>query len=340
MLITITGANGWLGLNLVRAVSSLVPRQAVRVRAIVFPGTPVGQLHRLMPSAEVVGCDIRDIRQCEAALSAAGDPEHVLIHTAGVIHPNRVKDFYSINVDGTSSLLDAAVRARISRAVLVSSNSPCGFNPIPEHRFDEHSPYAPYMNYGRSKMLMERDAWARHHRGDYEVVIVRTPWFYGPFQPERQLQFFRMIRDGRFPVVGDGRNLRSMASTKHLADGLLLAAQSPRASGQLYWMADETPYAMNHIVTKVATLLREEFQVACARRQIRLPRFVSDVAWAADWTLQKLGLYNQKVHVLSELSSSIACSVRKAKEDLGFRPAQSLDEGMRESISEWLGRGR
>ena len=38
----------------------------------------------------------------------------------------------------------------------MSSNSPMGTNPDRQHRFDELSPYAPYMGYGRSKMEMER----------------------------------------------------------------------------------------------------------------------------------------------------------------------------------------
>jgi nucleoside-diphosphate-sugar epimerase len=336
MQISVTGANGWLGLTLARAISRLSASRAIRARALILPQTSGAEVQRLLPDADVVSCDVRNASECEAALRLGDDCEHVVIHTAGVIHPRHVRDFYDINVTGTSNVLDAARNAGATRVVIVSSNSPCGCNPYREHRFDEDSPYAPYMIYGRSKMLMEREALARHQRGDCEVVIVRAPWFYGPYQPARQKQFFRMIRDGRVPIVGDGQNLRSMAFTESLADGLLLAACTPRAAGQIYWMADENPYSMQHIITTIAAIMETEFRVPCAQRQIRLPSAVSEMALGADWAMQTLGIYHQKVHVLSEMNKTISCSVAKAKEELGYRPAQSLDDGMRRSISEWL----
>ena len=60
-----------------------------------------------------------------------------------MIHPKKVAEFYQINVEGTKSLLDAAIAAGVKRAVIVSSNSPCGCNPHLDHLFDENSPYHP-----------------------------------------------------------------------------------------------------------------------------------------------------------------------------------------------------
>ena len=39
----------------------------------------------------------------------------------------------------------------------------------------------------------------------------------------------------------------------------------------------------------------------------------SEAALGIDWTLQKLGLYHQKFHVLSEMNKTIACSIDKAR---------------------------
>ena len=41
-------------------------------------------------------------------------------------------------------------------------------------------------------------------------MIIRPPWFYGPNQPNRQTKFYKMIRDGKVPIVGSGDNKRSM----------------------------------------------------------------------------------------------------------------------------------
>ena len=53
-----------------------------------------------------------------------------------------------------------------------------------------------------------------------DAVIVRPPWFYGPHQPARQTTFFTMVRKGRFPIVGDGRQRRSMVYVDDLVDGV------------------------------------------------------------------------------------------------------------------------
>jgi nucleoside-diphosphate-sugar epimerase len=247
-----------------------------------------------------------------------------------MIHPRRVREFYEINRDGTAHLLDTAIQAGVKRAVVVSSNSPCGCNPHPDHLFDELSPYHPYMNYGRSKMEMELAVKQRAEK--IETVLIRAPWFYGPNQPPRQTLFFQMIRDGKAPIVGSGKNLRSMAYVDNLCQGLLLAAITEPAKGQTYWIADRRPYSMNEIVDTVERLLETEFGQKCAHKRLRLPGLASEVALVMDWMLQSIGLYHQKIHVLSEMNKTIACCVNLAERELGYRPTVELEEGMRRSL--------
>jgi nucleoside-diphosphate-sugar epimerase len=326
-IVLITGANGWLGSRL---VGLLLPEIAdgSRIRCLILPGQNADSLKKISGQIEIVFGDIRNSSDCEKFCANAQGA--ILFHTAGMIHPRRVREFYEINRDGTANLLDAAIRAGVKRAVIVSSNSPCGCNPHPDHLFDELSPYHPYFNYGRSKMEMEL---AIKQRGDkIENVIIRAPWFYGPNQPPRQTLFFKMIRDGKMPIVGGGENLRSMAYVDNLCQGLLLAANTGRANGQIYWIADKRPYSMNEIVDTVEKLLENEFGQKCAHKRLRLPGFASSIAYVADATLQSLGLYHQKIHVLSEMNKTIACSVAKAERELDYRPTIDLEEGMRRSL--------
>jgi nucleoside-diphosphate-sugar epimerase len=51
-----------------------------------------------------------------------------------------------------------------------------------------------------------------------------------------------------------------------------------------------------------------------------------------DKLLQSAGMYHQKIHVLSEMNKTIACSVGKAERELGFQPKVDLEEGMRRSL--------
>lgn len=338
-LILVTGAQGWLGSRLVEVLAQGLPglpgfepsRNPPRLRCLALPGTNTDHLTKANPNTEVVAGDLRT--QADCTRFCAGAKGAILFHTAGIIHPRSVREFYEINTEGTKRLLEAAVSAGVRRAVVVSSNSPCGCNPHPDHLFDESSPYAPYMNYGRSKMLMELAVKDLQTAGSLETVIIRPPWFYGPNQPPRQTLFFKMIREGKAPIVGSGENLRSMGFVDNLCQGLILAGRTDRANGQTYWIADRRPYSMNDIINTVERLIETEFQKPCAHKRMRLPGIASSVAYAMDGLLQRAGLYHQKIHVLSEMNKTIACSVVKAEQELNYRPQVELEEGMRRSLA-------
>lgn len=337
--VLVTGAAGWLGRGLVRVLTEGLPEvkgleqpdTRVRIRALVLPSEAAEGLGGQTGRIEAMAGDLRNPADCARFCEDAGGA--LLFHLAGVIHPRRTAEFESVNVGGTHNVLQAAQAAGVRRAVVMSSNSPCGVNPHPDHRFDESSPYHPYMGYGRSKMRMELAARQIQAQGRLQTVILRAPWFYGPFQPPRQTEFFRMVRDGKGPLVGGGRNRRSMAYIDNLCQGLLLAATAERANGEIYWIADERPYPMTEIIDTVERLLEREFGMKCAHRRLRLPGIASEIALACDWALQSAGLYHQKIHVLSEMNKTIACTIDKAQRELGYRPAVALEEGMRRSIA-------
>ncbi len=339
--VLITGALGWLGINLVQALTAGLkdcpelsqPQNHLKIRCLILPHQDSSLLTQFSEEIEVIKGDLRNPKDCD--LFCQNSQNSLLFHTAGIIHPQKVSDFYSINVEGTKNLLNSAAQSGIKRAVIVSSNSPCGCNPHPDHLFDQTSPYHPYMNYGRSKMLMELAVKEQYQAGNIETVIVRPPWFYGTHQPQRQTLFFKLIQQGKFPITGTGNNLRSMVYLENLCQGLILAAITEQANGKTYWIADERPYSMNEIVDTVEQLLESEFKQHCTHKRFKLPGITSEMALLADATLQSLGLYNQKIHVLSELNKTIACSVATAQKELGYLPTVSLEDGMRRSL-DWV----
>ena len=126
--------------------------------------------------------------------------------------------------------------------------------------------------------------------------------------------------------------MRSMAYIDNLVQGLILSAEYFSSNGEIFWIADEEPYSMKDVVFTVKHLLQNEFGIEVSPKQIFLPSVISDFARAADFMSQSLGLYVQKVHALSEMNQTIACSVMKAKNVLGYQPEIKLEEGMRRSI--------
>jgi nucleoside-diphosphate-sugar epimerase len=329
----VTGAAGWLGNNLVRA---LAPRRQ-RVRCLVRGRDDATLLEVVGPNIEAEVGDVRDPAVVDRLFDGVGAA--TVFHTAGVIHPHaRTRELFDVNVGGTELVLDRARRAGVARFVHVSSNSPFGANPTPAHRFTEDSPYNPYMAYGESKMEAEQLVERTHARGDLPAVIVRAPWFYGPYQPPRQTRFFAAVRRGRFPLVGDGTQRRSMVFTGNLVEALLRAEMAAAAPGRAYWVADAEPYQLREVLEGVRTALAAE-GLRVSPRQRRVPAVTGTLAACVDRLLQDRGRYLQAVHVLGELKDTIACDITRARAELGYEPSTGLVEGMRASIRFCLERG-
>lgn len=340
--ILITGGLGWLGQSLIRHLLSnpgcLGDGFGETTPIRIFERNDVPKAQHINNSR--INYFFGDIRKIEDLKPFFKDQENsIVIHTAAVIHPKKAGDFFSVNVDGSRNVLNLSSEYKIKKLIALSSNSPFGFNTSPSDWFNEQTPYNPHLGYGRSKMEMERLFTKDFPEFAKRAVIIRAPWFYGPHQPLRQTNFFRLIRRGLFPVVGEANNRRSMVYVDNLVQGILLAATNQIADGQTYWIADKHPYKMREIIQTVRTCLEVDFGLEVKKQRFHLPNFFSDVAYIADKSIQAVGSYNQNVHVLSELNKNIICSICKAERQLGYKPKVELTEGMRRSIAQLISQG-
>jgi nucleoside-diphosphate-sugar epimerase len=324
----VTGAGGWLGQALTHHLRLDGPcGRSGLVRGLVTNDDDAAELHRLGVDA-VIG-DVRrpdGLGELFAGTSGTTD----VIHAAGVIHPKRVDDFEEVNARGTANVMAAALTHGVRRVVHVSSNSPFGTNSHRADTFRNDEPYHPSAGYGRSKMRAELHVLDAVGRG-LDAVIVRPPWFYGPFQPARQTTFFQLIRKGRFPIVGDGRQRRSMVYVDNLVHGIVAAELTPTPPGRAWWIADAEPYELNDIVETVGRALAAEGLTVRPNRR-RLPAVTGRLAERADDLIQRTGRYVAAIHVLGELGATIACDISAAQAELGYEPTVALAEGMRRSI--------
>ena len=322
----VTGASGWLGRAVVHRLLADPARRRLRLLAHT---TAEAQTLGALGDVEVVIGDISKPDTAARLLYGTGRDVD-LIHTAGIIHPRTTREFFEINTLGARHVAEAALDHGVRRMVHVSSNSPFGTNPHPGDTFRAIEPYHPYYGYGRSKMQAELAVFEAIARG-LDATIVRPPWFYGPFQPARQTTFFRLVRAGRFPVIGDGEQRRSMVYIDNLVDGIVAAELTPTAKAHGYWVADERAYTVNEIVATVGRALTDEgFSVKPPATQ--LPAIAGRIAELGDRIVQGLGRYQQQLHVLGEMNHTIACDISVTRRELGYEPRVSLYEGMRSSI--------
>jgi len=326
----VTGAAGWFGRAFLDRLTDPAgdDRRRGPLRALVHRDDEALAIDGLDGVEPVVG-DVARPRSLTPLFDGLGGAVDV-IHAAGVIHPARTDEFVETNDRGTANVLAAARAAGVRRLVHVSSNSPFGTNTHPTDRFRNDEPYHPYLGYGRSKLRAELHVAAAVDEG-MNAVIVRPPWFYGPFQPARQTTFFTMVRTGRFPIIGDGRQRRSMVYVDNLVDGVIAAELTPTPPGRAWWIADARPYPITEIVETVgAALAAEGFDVRPNR--LRLPAVAGRLAERVDALVQRTGRYVAPLHVVGELGSTIACDISVATAELGYRPRVELAEGMGRSI--------
>ena len=339
--VLITGASGWLGINLIKAflngidlyseTHNLSEKTSIN---IFIPKSEYEKVYSLFgDKIKYYYGDIRNKNECKEFTK--NFKTGTVFHLVGIIHPNRISELYEVNYEGTRNICEASIDSGLEKIIILSSNSPFGLNKDEKSPFDENSEYKPYLNYGKSKMLMENYVKKIEKKKLIHTVLIRATWFYGPYQPVRQNLFFKMINKGKVPLIGLGNNLRSMSNTENLSYGLILAYLNEKANGNIYWVADKKPYTQLEIINTVRSVLLDEFKINSSQKIVKLPNFLSSVAYYLDLSIQKTGLYNSKIHVLSELNKNIFCTIKKTEEDLGYKPIINLKLGLKRNF-EWM----
>jgi nucleoside-diphosphate-sugar epimerase len=320
MKIILFGNRGWLG-------SAIVSELQEDCQLCSFDRANDGR------SVTSFGGDVRKSEDLAEFFGAVGDcSDAILIHTASVIHPRRwVKEFYQVNVSALQGLLDAFVKNGGRRLIYISSNSPFGAFKY-KTVLNESSPFHPYLNYGRSKQLAEQHVL----QAPVKSVIFRVPWFYGDQMPERQKDFYEMIRKGRFPIFGTGQNIRSVVNVRDVARAIrAVMDRSAWSENQQYWLATAS-YSMMEMVTRIRGLmLAEGIPVQGTRGFVRVPGVISDVFRLLDRGLQAVGVYHTKVHVVGELNLNIQCSSAQFEKDYDFS-FSNFDQTTREILKKYF----
>ena len=283
----------------------------------------------------VEGLHVADVRDGEALAAAFRSKPDLVLHAAGIIHPRRISELYSVNRDGTGNVVRLAAAAGVRRLVYISSNAAAGFGNSASDRMREQDPPKPESHYGKSKLAAEQLVWSTVAETETEAVVLRPTTIYGPHFPRRQLRAFLTARDGRPPVVGDGLNAVSAVFIDNLVQCVGLALTVPLGAGNTYFVADEPVYRWRQVFEEIGNSMGSTI------RPRRMPLSIAATCAALDQLLAHLDLYAMDVHLAGEAARHMACSIEKAKAELGYRPTVELSTGMRQATrwaieSGWL----
>jgi UDP-glucose 4-epimerase len=314
----VTGATGAIG----SALTERLSREGWRVNALARRTDSAANLEGLRGVTIVIG----DLEDTETLIHASAGCDAVF-HLAALVHadPSTPETEYTrVNVAGTASLLDAATTAGAKRFVFFSS---VAVYPESDNVMDEESRTEPQTAYGRSKLEGEELAMSRVD--EIEVVVLRLPVVYGPRDRGNVIRLVRAIRRGRFAIVGDGTNLKTMVGLENVVDAALLAATHPRAPGRTFIVCDARDYSQIEIATTIAELLGRSAKFPkVPRAPMLLLGRIADVVSTA--IRVQLPLTSDRIRKLSMSTQHRGDRIRR---ELGFTPRQSLREGLEQVIA-------
>jgi len=334
-MILVTGGAGFIGANFVLDWLASTSEPVVNLDALTYAGN-LESLASLKGDARhvFVQGDICD-RELLARLMAEHRPR-AIVHFAAESHVDRSIHgpgaFIKTNVDGTFALLEAA-RAHWSslegeakaafRFHHVSTDEVYGSLGKTDAPFTEDHVYEPNSPYSASKAASDHLVRAWHHTYGLPVVTTNCSNNYGPYHfPEKliPLMIVNALAGKPLPVYGDGQQIRDWLYVKDHCSAIREVLARGRL-GETYNVGGWNEKPNIEIVQTICALL-DEMQPDPAGSYSRLITYVTD----------------RPGH-----DRRYAIDARKLERELGWKPAETFDTGIRKTVRwyldhrEWVG---
>jgi nucleoside-diphosphate-sugar epimerase len=315
--VVVTGSTGFVG----RALCETLAASGFVVRAVLRNDVPAprGAVERA-----VIG-DISSHTNWKEALAGAD----AVVHLAARVHvmhdgPANADAYMETNARGTLRLAQACVEAGVPRLVFLSSIKVNG-EEAGDRAYSADDVPQPQDAYGSSKWAAEQSLMGLAAQGGMKVAIVRPPLIYGPGVRANFLRLLRMVeRRWPLPLGAICHNRRSLVSVWNLCDLLLhLVSRPPALSGT--WMVSD-----GHDLS-TAELLRRLGQTM--NRPVRLVAVPEGLLRVAGTLLRRNG-------EVARLCGSLVIDITRTREELGWSPPLTVDEGLTRTSAWYLAEGR
>jgi dihydroflavonol-4-reductase len=312
--VLVTGATGFVGSNLVRALS----QKGYSITCLVRKTSNTHVLQK--KSVRLVVGDLDDA----AAIREAGRSIDTVYHLAGAIKAANRRQYFQTNQIGTRHLLEtlAEVNPGLHRFIHVSSLAAAGPSIDGQSRTEEQKPN-PISWYGESKLAAEEEVL--RFREVFPVTILRPSAVYGPGDRETLL-IYRMIQRGCLFTPGRQQRRFSLIHVDDLAAACIRAGEQDTPSGEIFFISRPENYCWEEVGQAIAMALGKHY------RKVSLPQgiavaagFIGDL-WAKT-TGWPSSVNSQKVKEL--LEPCWLCDSSKARTQLGLNPVVDLEAGIR-----------
>jgi nucleoside-diphosphate-sugar epimerase len=255
-----------------------------------------------------------------------------IFHCAGMVGPpGSLDDYENANVRATVALAELAAAAGVKTLVYVSSLSVYGS--VPESKYlDESAPYDARAKdrgvYTQTKLQAEKSLleFVSSQNGNPlpRVIVLRPGSIYGP-GANLPIGRFTLPSSTRRPFVTGGRRVPiALTYIDNFIDALLAAERSDARSGSIYNVVDAVDLEQGELSRVLAQVsggsIRPIFFPYSLTWMMMLG--VDAVAWIRNG---KLGTARFR---LKRTLADVRFNCTAAKQDLGWKPRVSLNEGL------------
>ncbi|MGA7981018.1 MAG: SDR family oxidoreductase [Chromatiaceae bacterium] len=313
--ILVTGANGFVGRPLCVLLTELGHSvvAAVRCKDVgVAAGTDVFLTGDLSAAPDLSGV----LTGIDAVVHLAGRA-HVVRDTSS--DPEAA--FRRVNVDATRNLAQQSVRAGVRRFVYLSSIKVNGERTT-GRPFTEADDPAPEDAYGRSKWAAERELWGIARATGLEVVVIRPPLVYGSGVKGNFFRLLKLVNKGIPLPLASVQNRRSLVSVWNLCDLIGSCVSHDAAAGETFLVSDQQDLSTPELIRTLSEVLGKR------------PRLFP----LAPALIRRAGRLLGRDDTVARLLDSLQVDSGKATLLLGWKPAVSVEEGLRRTAAWYLGR--
>lgn len=201
----------------------------------------------------VIG-DVREQQQMDECLSGADVVVLLAAQHRDDVTP--VSLYYDTNVKGMEVTLNAMEKNGVKRIVFFSSVAVYGLNkknPNEEHEKD------PFNHYGKSKWQAEQvlQNWYKNHP-DWNINIIRPTVIFGERNRGNVYNLLKQISSGRFLMVGNGKNKKSMAYVGNIVAFVKYMIDNKTTGYNVFNYIDKPDFNMNDLVLHIEKVLNKK----------------------------------------------------------------------------------
>ena len=326
--ILVTGGLGFIGSNFIRLLLKNGEfDQVINFDKQTYAGNPENlQDLEQENSYHFIQADICD---GNSVLQALEDYEvDAVVNFAAESHVDRSIDgpepFVHTNVVGTLRLLEStkSYLAEVAgdkrdsfRFLHVSTDEVYGSLKPEDPAFCETTPYAPNSPYSASKASADHLVRAYHHTFGLPVLTTNCSNNYGPYQfPEKliPLMILNACEGKNLPIYGDGSNIRDWLHVEDHCSGILSVLQKGRV-GETYCIGGASEKTNMEVIDTLCNILDRHHPSGAPHNQLKT--FVTD----------------RPGH-----DHRYAIDFSKIKNELGWQPSYSFEEGMEQTVKWYL----